>query len=254
MFVDKSQLFLFLSSTIIIFLFIFFFSFVSFIYKQLIKLLFNFSITNSFFKDLIYGILISIYVYVLIKSKFSLNSITITIAPVLIYLFEKNRKPNILGLKTIGLKKHNRSLNTLISFAVVLFILILNFHFHFYANKVNTGYLDHAWYHSVAKNLQLTGIETLNIYINPENLKPGFIYHYWDLWTQAFFYDSLKILNSVGSLFDFNEFEINVLVFQPLLVIIIFFGFKELGLKICSKISTLQNSWIISVIAAIALC
>jgi hypothetical protein len=264
-------MYFFATSSIIVAAFIVLFYCVGLAYKTVIRWLLNYSYEGNFFKDFFYGLIVFVYFFVLVKSRFSLNSITITFAPLFLYLVENKEatatsKPgfsptgvlkNVKETLSSFLKARSKIYYTLNSLFVIILFLCFNFYFHFHNGQVNTGYGDQGWYHTVAKSLQTTSIETINIHIPSGYLQQGYIYHYWDLWTLCFFYDFLRVLNEIGLLQDFNEFEIYVLVFQPILTIGLFFGMNELAVKITaalsSKIDVTSYFWILPFFSAIAL-
>lgn len=181
----------------------------------------------SFFKVLFYGIILVVYFYSGFKSELFFNSVTLTLAPLLMFVFEKKSslEPSIFNdsLDNLSSKKLN-------FFSILFFLIfwVFKYLFHF-SSVVNTGYGDQCWYHLLAMNLKNTGVESMNIHIDPINQKAGFVYHYWDIWLQAFSYETLDFFNSINIFNGVNYFEVYVVVCQPLLFFILLIGLAELA-------------------------
>lgn len=158
------------------------------------------------FQNTFLGSIVSIGFYALFKSNFGINSVTITLLPILCFCIFLN-----------STKTHRINKRALMYFGLSIFILsMLNYLLYFRNGFVHTGYKDHSFYHIVASNINLFGIEYVqNIHaVIPHS---GGIYHYWDLWHLSFIYD-------IGLFFELNCFESYVLVHKLLFTIIIVFG------------------------------
>jgi hypothetical protein len=226
---DKWNIF-FESNLLLIIIFVFIY-FAGIIFKFLCNILFNIKSEYSLFKTLFYGVLLIIYFFVLFKSKSILNSVFLSGIPFCLFIYEYYLHKNFNDVKK------NQAFNSktiLISLITIAFILIAKFLFHF-SDQVNLGYGDYSFYHSIAKHLLDTGIETINIQKSPSELSPGFIYHYWDLWFFAFVYWVHDVFNYFGVFNGLNYFETLTLVAQPLLYIFIYFGLLEVAKLLFSK-------------------
>jgi hypothetical protein len=219
------------SSLFIVFVLVSIYFAVGFLIKIAIKKITGNQVYFSVFKTILYGLLTIVYFYTIVKSAYPLNSVTITCVPILIYFYERGKPCNS---KFHQVNYRNLFYIFLFAFFGFLIFYLAKYFFHF-SSQINTGYSDQAFYHVVSSNLKLTGIETINIQIDDSKLIPGIIYHYWDLWFLAFHYDLLSILNQLGLFESLNQFEINVLVFQPSLFLILFVGFIELSFNISSE-------------------
>jgi hypothetical protein len=215
------------SLVLILSLLIVYFS-IGYTFRTIVKKITKKDISFTIFKTILYGLLIVVFFYVLIKSPYILNSISITFVPVLIFFYERSK---LVKAESQAVNYKNLTKYFLFGFFAFFIFYLAKYLFHF-SSQINTGYSDQAFYHTIASSLKFTGIETINIHTGGLKLIPGMIYHYWDLWFLAFHYDLLIILNQFGLFESFNQFEINVLVFQPSLFLILFIGFIETSFKI----------------------
>ncbi len=201
------------------------------VFKITTRILIGKEIYFSVFKTVLYGLLILVFFYVLIKSTYLLNSVSVTCLPILIFFYERSMSINGVIPKA---NNENWIKFSLLGFLGFLIFYLAKYLFHF-SSQINTGYSDQAFYHTIASSLKFTGVETVNIHTGELQLIPGMIYHYWDLWFLAFHYDFLSILNQLGLFESFNQFEINILVFQPSLFLILFIGFIEVSLMTITR-------------------
>jgi len=164
------------------------------------------------FQNTFIGIIIFIGFYALFKSDFMLNSITITLVPILLFWIFIDSKN---GVRTNNYDGSNKG-HLLYFFISIVFLAILNYLIYFRNGMIYTGYKDHSFYHLVASNINLFGKEYIQ---NVHDLNPvsGGIYHYWELWHLSFVYD-------IGFFFHLNCFESYVLVHKMLLTAIVVFG------------------------------
>lgn len=202
------------------------------LFREIVKKIIQKDVHFTIFKTVLYGVLIVVFFYALIKSPYLLNSVSITFVPVLLFYYEKSK---LLNIKCQAVNYRNLTKWFLLGSLAFFIFYIAKYLFHF-SHQINTGYSDQAFYHAIASSLKYTGIETINIHTGALNLIPGMIYHYWDLWFLAFHYDFLSTLNHFGLFESFNQFEINILVFQPSLFLILLIGFIETSFKISEKI------------------
>jgi hypothetical protein len=216
---------IFLEANLLLIIVLVFVYLVGYSFNFLCHRLFNIKSEYSLFKKLFYGVLLIIYFFVLFKSKSILNSVFLSGIPFCLFIYEYYLHKNFCDFKK------NQAFNSktiVISLITIAIILIAKFKFHF-SDQINLGYGDYSFYHSVAKHLLDTGIETINIQKGLSELSPGFIYHYWDLWFFAFVYWVHDCFNYFDVFNGLNYFEIYTLVAQPLLYVIIYFGLFELA-------------------------
>lgn len=218
------------SSLFLIFSFVSIYFLIGILLKISIKKITGRQVYFSFFKTILYGLLTVVYFYAIVKSPYFLNSVSITGVPIFIFFYEQKK----IGYEKLNELKYGYSKNIfLLAIFSFLIYFIAKYSFHF-STKVNTGYSDQAFYHTIASSLKLTGVETINIHTGLK-LVPGMIYHYWDLWFLAFHYDVLSLLNNFDLFNNLNQFEISSLVFQPSLFVILFFALIEISIKLSTK-------------------
>ncbi len=160
------------------------------------------------FENIFYGVIITVGLYALIKSQFIVNSITMTLIPIVVSLRLMNKK--------IEENNGNKYLPTFLC----LILFIFNFSLYFKSTYVNTGYGDHSFYHLITSNIYLFGKESVDCAHNELPFSCG-IYHYWDLWHQSMAYE-------IGLTFKLNSFEAYVLVHKIVLSLIIFIGAQKI--------------------------
>jgi hypothetical protein len=180
------------------------------------------------FHNTLFGCIVTIGIYALIKSHFQLNSVTITLIPIFLLLRFWRTNPTELAKTNFPY----------LFFGFVL--IVINFTIYFKPTYINTGYGDHSWYHIIASNINIFGTETADSAFENQPFNCG-IYHYWELWHQSLTYD-------IGKLCNLNTFEAYVLIHKVVLSLIILIGSIELFVKLNIKSAMIPGLAIIAIL------